>query len=92
MSASEAAVVNNLVFEAGVKSLSAFCENRTLPLLSDTISIPQKPRAISGSARTAEIRASRFFFFAASRGDASSKHKVVATRRRERNRCIGMFN
>jgi len=51
MRANAVDVVKSLVFEAGVKSLSLFCTYRTLPVVSETISMPQYPRARSGSAR-----------------------------------------
>src|ERR1019366_9835480 len=66
--ASAAAVVKSLVFEAGVKSLSAFCEYNVFPVVmpdvvpdvlsddSETTSIPQKPRARSGALSTSAIR------------------------------------
>jgi len=41
--ASAAAVVKSFVFEAGVKSLSAFCEYSVLPVARETISIPRIP-------------------------------------------------
>ncbi len=42
-----AAVVNNLVLEAGVNSLSASWKKSTLPVESDNTSMPQNPRARS---------------------------------------------
>src|SRR5262249_16566888 len=55
ISARAAAVVNNFVFDAGVKSLSALSANRALPLLTDAMSIPQNRRARSGWERMVSI-------------------------------------
>src|ERR1700677_1521986 len=55
MKASAAAVVKSLVLEAGVKSLSPFCEYNVSPLAAETTSIHHKPRARSGDLRTAAM-------------------------------------
>jgi hypothetical protein len=69
-------VVKSLVFEAGVKSLSAFCaynvSSVVFPGDRETTSIPQKPRARSGSLSTAAIRSAKGLRGAGTGGAASS--------------------
>src|ERR1700691_2766822 len=86
MRASAAAVVKSLVLEAGVKSLSPFCEYNVSPLAAETTSIPQKPRARSGALRTAAMRSCSGGAGAANSGAAHRiAMEVRAARERRRN-------
>src|ERR1700731_3037109 len=79
-----AAVVNNLVLEAGVNSLSASWKKSTLPVESDSTSMPQNPRARSADSRIAPTRFSSGLRAAACSCVNSNRHSAICGKRRVR--------
>ena len=89
LSANAAAVVNSFVFEAGVNSFVGFCAYRTLPVVIETTSMPQKPPLKSGCERIVEMRSASGLSLAACAWTASIRHSKNANC--ARFRCMKMI-
>jgi len=75
-----AAVVKSFVFEAGVKSLSAFCEYSVLPVARERFRFPES-RARSGALSTPVMRCSSDWTGAGGTGAASSGASIAKTKK-----------